>query len=39
MRLSHPNPDQALSDGPNMVPLAEMSTLVKTLLQVREAVR
>jgi len=36
---THPNPDQALSDGPNMVPLAEMPALVKTLLQVREAVR
>ena len=36
---THPNPDKALSDGPNMVPLAEMAALVRTLLQVREAVR
>ena len=36
---THPNPDQALSDGPNMIPLGEMATLLKTLLHVREAVR
>ena len=36
---THPNPDQALSDGPNMVPLADMPALLKTLLHVREAVR
>ena len=36
---THPNPDKALSDGPNMVPLADMPALVRTLLQVREAVR
>ena len=35
---THPNPDKALSDGPNMVPLGEMAALLKTLLQVREAV-
>jgi 2-dehydro-3-deoxyphosphooctonate aldolase (KDO 8-P synthase) len=34
---SHPNPDKALSDGPNMVPLADMPELLKTLLRVREA--
>lgn len=28
---THPNPDQALSDGPNMIPLHEMETLLKTL--------
>lgn len=28
---THPEPDAALSDGPNMVPLAEMPRLVKTL--------
>ena len=36
---THPNPDKALSDGPNMVPLAEMPVLLKTLLHVREAVQ
>ena len=36
---THPNPDQAMSDGPNMVPLAEMAALLKTLQHVREAVR
>lgn len=36
---THPNPDKALSDGPNMVPLADMPVLLRTLLHVREAVR
>jgi 2-dehydro-3-deoxyphosphooctonate aldolase (KDO 8-P synthase) len=36
---THPEPDKALSDGPNMVPLAEMPKLLQTLLKVREAVR
>jgi 2-dehydro-3-deoxyphosphooctonate aldolase (KDO 8-P synthase) len=36
---THPNPEKALSDGPNMIPLREMGTLLKTLLHVREAVR
>ena len=36
---THPDPDTALSDGPNMVPLAEMPELVKSLLRVREAAR
>jgi 2-dehydro-3-deoxyphosphooctonate aldolase (KDO 8-P synthase) len=36
---SHPNPDKALSDGPNMIPLAEMPVLLKSLLKVWEAVR
>jgi 2-dehydro-3-deoxyphosphooctonate aldolase (KDO 8-P synthase) len=31
---THPNPDQALSDGPNMVPLTEMSRLVADCLQI-----
>jgi len=35
---THPDPDRALSDGPNMVPLAEMPALLKALLRVREAV-
>jgi 2-dehydro-3-deoxyphosphooctonate aldolase (KDO 8-P synthase) len=36
---THPNPDRALSDGPNMIPLAEMAGLLKTLLKVFNAVR
>jgi 2-dehydro-3-deoxyphosphooctonate aldolase (KDO 8-P synthase) len=36
---THPNPDKALSDGPNMIPLGDMAALLKTLLHVREAVR
>lgn len=36
---THPDPSKAMSDGPNMVPLAEMPRVLKTLLKVREAVR
>ena len=36
---THPNPEKALSDGPNMIPLNEMPALLRTLLHVREAVR
>lgn len=36
---THPKPDQALSDGPNMIPLAEMPALLNTLLKVFESVR
>ncbi|HXE41415.1 MAG TPA: hypothetical protein VN516_00215, partial [Candidatus Baltobacteraceae bacterium] len=36
---THPRPDKALSDGPNMIPLAEMSSLLKNLLKVFNAVR
>lgn len=36
---THPHPDQALSDGPNMIPLAEMKNTLKALLKVFEAVR
>ena len=35
---THPDPDKALSDGPNMVPLNEMRKLLETLLKVRDAV-
>jgi len=31
---THPHPDRALSDGPNMIPLAEMPALLKELLRV-----
>ena len=30
---THPDPDRALSDGPNMVPLAEMPALLQDLLR------
>ncbi len=36
---THPHPEQALSDGPNMIPLAEMPKLLASLLRVHEAVR
>jgi 2-dehydro-3-deoxyphosphooctonate aldolase (KDO 8-P synthase) len=34
----HPNPDQALSDGPNMVPLHRLEALLRQLLSLREAI-
>ena len=36
---THPNPGRALSDGPNMIPMAEMPALLKSLLKVWRAVR
>ena len=33
---THPNPDQSPSDGPNMVPLAEIEQLLQTLEQIDE---
>jgi 2-dehydro-3-deoxyphosphooctonate aldolase (KDO 8-P synthase) len=36
---THPNPDQAPSDGPNMIPLAELPELLAQLLRLRDAVR
>jgi 2-dehydro-3-deoxyphosphooctonate aldolase (KDO 8-P synthase) len=36
---THPDPDRALSDGPNMVPLAEMPSLLRSLVRVRAAVQ
>jgi 2-dehydro-3-deoxyphosphooctonate aldolase (KDO 8-P synthase) len=36
---THPKPDQALSDGPNMIPLAEMPKLLGDFVKVFEAVR
>ena len=35
---THPNPDSAKSDGPNMVPLSEMEALLKKLIRVYDAV-
>jgi 2-dehydro-3-deoxyphosphooctonate aldolase (KDO 8-P synthase) len=34
----HPDPDQALSDGPNMVPLHRLEALLRQLLSIREVV-
>lgn len=36
---THPNPDQALSDGPNMIALADMPAVLKSLLKVFAAVK
>ena len=36
---THPDPDSALSDGPNMVPLDGMHTLLQKLIRVYEAVQ
>jgi 2-dehydro-3-deoxyphosphooctonate aldolase (KDO 8-P synthase) len=34
---THPDPDRAPSDGPNMIPLAELPALVRTCLRIRAA--
>ena len=34
---THPNPDQALSDGPNMIPLKEMPGVLRGLLRLKAA--
>ena len=36
---THPDPDHALSDGPNMIPLAEMPKALAGLVKVRNAVK
>ncbi len=36
---THPQPEKALSDGPNMIPLAEMPGLLKSLLKVFNAAK
>jgi len=36
---THPRPDEALSDGPNMVPLHELPALVQTCLRIRQALQ
>jgi 2-dehydro-3-deoxyphosphooctonate aldolase (KDO 8-P synthase) len=33
----HPNPDEALSDGPNMVPLHQLKTLLERVLRICDA--
>ncbi len=35
----HPNPDEAKSDGPNQVPLAQVEDLIDQILKVRELVK
>lgn len=34
---THPDPDRALSDGPNMIPLAQMRKLLTQLVRIKEA--
>jgi 2-dehydro-3-deoxyphosphooctonate aldolase (KDO 8-P synthase) len=34
---THPRPDEALSDGPNMIPLDDLPALVKSCLRLRRA--
>lgn len=36
---THPDPDKALSDGPNAVPLAQMADLLRTLQQIDSIVK
>jgi 2-dehydro-3-deoxyphosphooctonate aldolase (KDO 8-P synthase) len=34
---THPDPEQALSDGPNMVPLHRLEALLRQLMAIRKA--
>jgi len=36
---THPQPDAAMSDGPNMIPLGEMATVLRSLLKIYEAAK
>jgi len=36
---THPHPDAALSDGPNMIPLKEMPRLIATLAKLHSVAR
>jgi 2-dehydro-3-deoxyphosphooctonate aldolase (KDO 8-P synthase) len=36
---THPNPDQAISDGPNMVPLGDLEDLLRHCLKIWKATR
>ena len=36
---THPRPDEALSDGPNMLALADVPALIECCLRLREALR
>jgi 2-dehydro-3-deoxyphosphooctonate aldolase (KDO 8-P synthase) len=35
----HPNPDEALSDGPNMVPLHQLKSLLERVMRICDAVK
>jgi 2-dehydro-3-deoxyphosphooctonate aldolase (KDO 8-P synthase) len=35
---THPKPEKALSDGPNMIPLGDMKKMLQTVLQIRGCV-
>jgi 2-dehydro-3-deoxyphosphooctonate aldolase (KDO 8-P synthase) len=34
---THPKPDAALSDGPNMIPLGEMNSVLRALVKIFKA--
>jgi 2-dehydro-3-deoxyphosphooctonate aldolase (KDO 8-P synthase) len=36
---THPNPAEAISDGPNMIPLSELTALLRSCLAVWRTVR
>ena len=36
---THPDPDNAPSDGPNMVPLSQMENLLKQLLDIDKLIK
>jgi 2-dehydro-3-deoxyphosphooctonate aldolase (KDO 8-P synthase) len=36
---THPQPERALSDGPNMIPLGEMATVLRSLLKIYDAAK
>jgi 2-dehydro-3-deoxyphosphooctonate aldolase (KDO 8-P synthase) len=36
---THPHPDQALSDGPNMIPLSELPRILRGLVRLHEVAR
>jgi 2-dehydro-3-deoxyphosphooctonate aldolase (KDO 8-P synthase) len=36
---THPEPDKALSDGPNTIPLADLPALLEGLIRIRDALR
>jgi 2-dehydro-3-deoxyphosphooctonate aldolase (KDO 8-P synthase) len=36
---THPKPDEALSDGPNMIPLGEMTTVLRSLVKIYAAAK
>ena len=36
---THPDPDNAPSDGPNMIPLSKMANLLKQLVEIDKLVK